>query len=205
MRIAKSEHTGKVRDKVLDELVGLMDAAVTDRKICGGHCRIPCPVHRSITCGCACSRTCPEIAAMLSSEGAAYPVEPAVAPLVLELSRLRVYRPNWSCEGHDNRQGQLWKLPQVWFYCDSVLCVRLLAETVRHMKVKCGLASHWGVTLSHSDADNPETTFSLEPILDPFAVGQPTLKQLHGDLATLAERLYDQVLLRGCQLYADIG
>lgn len=204
MRIAKSEQVGRVRDKVMDELIGLMDVAVTNQKVCGSHCRIPCPSHHSITCGCGCSRSCPEIAEMLSSEGAAYPLERAVAPLVLELTRLRVFRPNWSCEGHNNPRGQLWKLPQVWFYCDSVLCVRLLAETVLNMKIKFGLAAHWGVTLSHSDADNPETTFSLEPILDPFAVGQPTLPQLHGDLAILAEHLYDQVLLRGCQLYADI-
>lgn len=142
---------------------------------------------------------------MLSSEGEKYPIELAVAPLVLELRRLRVFHPNWSCEGHNNPQGALWKLPKVWFTCGSVLCVRLLAETVRQMKLKDGLCAHWSVTLAHSDADNPETTFSLEPILDPFVTGQPTLAQLHRDLKILAENVFEKVLLRGCQLYAEVG
>lgn len=204
MRIERGSNLTQKREQALEQLMAVMEESITERRICGVHCQRPCPTHNSTTCGCGCGRTCPDIAAMLSSEGEKYPLEPAVAPLVLEMKRLQVFRPNWSCEGHNNPQGQLWKLPKVWFYCDSVLCVRILSETVHHMRVKGGLSATWGVLLAHSDIDNPETTFSLEPLLDPDAHGQPTLGQLQNDLRLLADGLFDQVLLRGCQLYSGI-
>jgi len=58
-----------------------------------------------------------------------FPIESGIAPLVFELKRLGVFEPCWSCEGHNDPGGNLWKIPRVWFYCDSV--VQVLGKTLR--------------------------------------------------------------------------
>ena len=133
----------------------------------------------------SCHRYCPAAPRRLSSEGEHSPVEPVVAPLVFELKKLGVFYPCWSCEGHTDRSGNLWKIPRVWFYADSVIHIRALAEAINRLSHARRLAAHWTVVVTHSDPANPDTTFSLEP--------EPGMNQdlpaLHGDLRVMADEL----------------
>ena len=110
-----------------------------------------------------CHRFCPAAPRRLSSEGERGPVEPLVAPLVFELKKLGVFYPCWSCEGHEDQNGQVRNIPRVWFYADSVVHIRGLAEAINGLRNAGRLAARWQIVLTHSDADNPDTTFSLEP------------------------------------------
>jgi hypothetical protein len=143
-------------------------------------CCAGCPDYKPST---GCHRDCAAAPRRLSSEGEHSPVEPLVAPLVFELKKLGVFYPCWSCEGHTDPAGQVWKIPRVWFYSDSVVHTRALADAVDCLYAARRLWAHWHLVLTHSDATNPDTTFSLEP--DP---AQP-LHRLQADLRVLAEEL----------------
>ena len=132
-----------------------------------------------------CHRNCSAAPKRLSSEGERSPVEPQVAPLVFELKRLGVFYPCWSCEGHANQAGDLWKIPRVWFYSDSVVHVRALANAVDDLYAGRQLSARWQLVLTHSDAANPDTTFSLEP--EPAE--NSSLSPLQRDLCTMASGL----------------
>jgi hypothetical protein len=121
----------------------------------------------------------------LSSEGERSPVEPLVAPLVFELKKLGVFHPCWSCEGHADRDGGLWKIPCIWFYVDSVVHIRGLADAAGKLFNNRRLSVRWQVVLTYSDADNPDTTFSLQPEPGP----ETSLNSLQGDLRVLADEL----------------
>jgi hypothetical protein len=125
----------------------------------------------------------------LSSEGDNSPVESLVAPLVFELKKLGVFHPCWSCEGHDDQSGKLWKIPRVWFYADSVIHIRALANAIDTVFNSRRLSSRWKVVLTYSESDNPDTTFSLEP----EAAGKDkNLRDLQNDLRVLSEGLEKQ-------------
>jgi len=108
-----------------------------------------------------------------------------VAPLVFELKKLGVFYPCWSCEGHTDCSGNLWKIPRVWFYADSVIHIRALSEATNRLFHAGRLATRWAVVVTHSDPANPDTTFSLEPEPD-MVQGLPAL---HGDLRVMADEL----------------
>jgi len=150
-------------------------------------CTDDCPQFDALA---GCRRDCAEAPKRLSSEGEKYPVEPLVAPLVFEVKKLGMFEPCWSCEGHLGPTGELWKVPRVWFYSDSVIHVRALANAVAEMfnskDPQKKLSARWHVVLTHSDADNPDTTFSLEP---QWSEADKTLPGLQNDLKILAEGL----------------
>jgi len=132
-----------------------------------------------------CNRYCPAAPQRLSSEGDRSPVEPLVVPLVFELKKLGVFYPCWSCEGHVDQAGRLRNAPRIWFYADSVVHIRSLAEAVNRLHNARQLSTPWRVVVSHSDPDNPDTTFSLEP--EPAS--NSSLESLQGDLRVMAEAL----------------
>jgi hypothetical protein len=132
-----------------------------------------------------CHRYCPAAPRRLSSEGELSPLEPLVAPLVFEIKKLGVFHPCWSCEGHADQAGALSKLPRVWFYADSVVHIRALAEAINALFNARRLSAHWQVVLTYSDADNPDTTFSLEP--EPAS--DSSLTSLQGDLRVMSDEL----------------
>jgi hypothetical protein len=144
-------------------------------------CCAHCPEYRPST---GCHRFCPAAPRRLSSEGERSPVEPLVAPLVFELKRLGVFHPCWSCEGHD-RDGILWKIPRVWFYADSVVHIRGLADAIGKLFNDRRLSVRWQVVLTYSDPDNPDTTFSLQPEPAP----ENSLRSLQDDLRIMADEL----------------
>lgn len=144
-----------------------------------------------------CHRYCPAAPRRLSSEGERSPVEPLVAPLVFELKKLGTFHPCWSCEGHADEAGGLQKIPRVWFYADSVVHIRSLAEAVHRLFAAGRLSARWQVVLTYSDPDNPDTTFSLEP--EPAA--DLVLPALQRDLRVMADELA-LIFWRSCDLLA---
>ena len=144
-----------------------------------------------------CHRFCPAAPRRLSSEGERGPVEPLVAPLVFELKKLGVFYPCWSCEGHEDQNGQVRNIPRVWFYADSVVHIRGLAEAINGLRNAGRLAARWQIVLTHSDADNPDTTFSLEP--EPAT--EDSLHSLQNDLRVMSEEL-GATFWRVCDLLA---
>lgn len=111
------------------------------------------------------------------SSNTASPLEPLISPLTFELKRLGVFHPCWSCEGHNDGAGRR-KLPRVWFYADSVVHIRALGEALDRLFMEKRVWARWRVVLTYSDADNPDTTFSLE--LKPSGDRQP-LSDLQAD------------------------
>ncbi len=145
-------------------------------------CCSNCPDYGPAT---RCHRFCPAAPRRLSSEGDRSPVEPLVAPLVFELKKLGTFYPCWSCEGHEDQNGRLRNIPRIWFYADSVVHIRGLAEAINGLFNAGRLSGRWQIVLTHSDADNPDTTFSLEP--EPATDG--SLASLQNDLRVMSEEL----------------
>jgi hypothetical protein len=133
-----------------------------------------------------CRRDCAKAPARLSSDPDRFPVEPKIAPLVYEIKKLGVFHPCWSCEGHNGPSGELWKMPRVWFYADSVVHLRALADAVNEMSVQGLLSTRWQVVVTFSDEGNADTAFSLEPGVDAHAVG---LDRLQSDIGVISEKL----------------
>ncbi len=133
-----------------------------------------------------CHRDCQFAPVRLSSEADDYPLETLIAPLVFELKKLGVFYPCWSCEGHNDREGKLWKIPRVWFYSDSVVHLRALSTAINELTLKRLLSVKWQLVVSHSDDDNADTTFSLEPRMGADEVG---LDQLRSDIVTISTKL----------------
>jgi hypothetical protein len=151
-----------------------------------GQQTIPCTANCPKANPNTCSRYCPDVGEMLSSDPENYPIEPKIAPLVFELKSYSVFDPCWSCEGHAHTNGQLWKLPRVWFYADSLIHIRILGECLEDLFHKDIINARWRVALTFSDDNNADTTFCVEPITDDNP--QP-LEMLQKDVATIAERL----------------
>ena len=178
MRIAPRTDIRSRRKHVVREIRRAYGLGPVPEPVCSGRC----PDYRP---SIGCHRDCGAARQRLSSEGDGSPVETLVAPLVFELKRLGVFHPCWSCEGHDDGAGNSWKLPQVWFYSDSVVHVRALAEAVDRLFHAGRLAARWHVILTYSDPDNPDTTFSLEPEM----TSDVRLGALQGDLRIMADTL----------------
>lgn len=160
-------------------------------RVCGPGCSLRCSHCGSSVCQCLCSPACPGAARGLSSCPDAFPIEPAILPLVFQMRRLGLFAPCWSCEGHRQKDGSPWKAPRVWFTCDSVAHLRLLASGVAAMKIAGRLKAHWQVVVVHSDPENPQTTFSLEP--EPGDAEKLPLTDLQADVAELARSLQTMV------------
>lgn len=145
-------------------------------------CACDCPDYDPAV---GCQRFCQAAPLRLSSDPLS-PLEPLIAPLTFELKRLGVFHPCWSCEGHNDQAGQLWKLPRVWFYANSVVHIRALGEALDRLFMEKRVSARWRVVLTYSDGDNPDTTFSLEP--EPTGDGQ-RLADLQADARAIAEGL----------------
>lgn len=187
MRIERGKRSPEAIRRFGEDVAEAAQAHGIEGRVCGAHCTITCPQCGSKACQCRCTPDCPEAPAKLSSDPEAYPVEGAAVPLVFEMRRLGIFRPCWSCEGHLDPSGKLWKLPAVWFYCDSFVHVRLLGAGLARLSTAGKLKAKWQVVVTFSDPDNIETTFSLEP-REPLPPGIG-LKELRADIAAIAREL----------------
>ncbi len=182
MKIERREEGRKPAVETRCEAEGILQVDGHRVPVCSSDCPAASPGR--------CTRRCPEIPRVMSTDPDRHPIEPRIAPLAFELKRLGVFHPCWSCEGHNNNQGHLWKVPRVWFYCASVVHVRILADAVRQLYSERELKAPWRVALTVSTQDNPDTAFSLEPDIDNLEIG---LAALQSDVETLAEQLYAMV------------
>lgn len=154
-------------------------------RVCGGTCTMICSDCGSMSCQCMCQCECPDAGKRLSSDPENFPVEDRIVPLVYEMKREGTCVPCWSCEGHEHPDGSLWKIPRVWFYCSSMIHLRLIGSGAHAMFVARKLKTPWQVVITHSDYGNVDTTFSLEPKLDPES--KITLTDLREDVLALAK------------------
>jgi hypothetical protein len=139
-----------------------------------------------------CTPDCPAAAQSLSSEPESFPVETGILPLVFEMRKSELFQPCWSCEGHLRTDGSLWKLPSVWFYCESFSVLRLLDSCIKNLEINGNISVRWQITISFSDPDNPETTFAIQPALQP---GQDvSLQRLQADALVIATSLNDNLV-----------
>ena len=189
MKIKRHIQSDAQSDALRRQLTTVLDAQNEKGRVCGPQCTFRCPSCGSTACRCNCSQDCPNVANALSSDPENYPLEPGIAPLVFEMKRLGVFDSCWSCEGHKGHDGSLWKVPRVWFYCEDMVHLRLLADCLKQLSIKKQLSVPWQVCLTHSDEDNPGTTFSLEP--SPDHVKDADLQALQHDIMVIAGKLND--------------
>lgn len=176
--------------KAIEAALDILDQEKQGR-VCGSHCTLVCSSCGATDCQCQCGVTCPSIPSHLSSDPEKYPIEEAIAPLVFEMKRLGVVEPCWSCEGHNGLDGELWKRPAIWFYCDDVTHLRLLADAVASLHMSKKLIFKWHVLITYSDRDCPDTVFALEP--DRRRIKDVKLEDMRADLQALSENLCDMV------------
>lgn len=161
----------------------------TDKELrpCAG-CSAECPCTlRSPTCCCGCSAQCPLASTELSFDPDGYPIEPGVVSLVYEIAALRVLPTCWSCEGHCDENAKLHRLPQVWFYSESVVYLELVADYLSDLLFEKRLKHPWiVVSLPRSD-EVSLPRFSIRP--DLRAMEDSELQVLQEDLHVLAEGL----------------
>ncbi len=126
-------------------------------------------------------------------------MEPRIAPLVFELKRMGVFQPCWSCEGHSNPDGSLWKPPGVWLYAESDIHVRMLFDCLTQLRAERRLAAEWELRVTFSAPNNLSTTYALQPCL---GANPPGLDDLRADIELLAEELRGLFLARADSLRA---
>ena len=134
-----------------------------------------------------CNAKCANAPKALSSDPERYPVESRVVPLVYELRKTRVMQPCWSCEGHMDADGKLWKYPQVSFYSPTPLYAVLLVNYLTLLKHHKKLYHDWNIIISGFGQKHSVITYTIEPKLSAYA--PPHLGRLHCDLTTIAENL----------------
>ncbi len=153
-------------------------------------CDVPCPCCGSPSCTCGCSSDCAEAPRQLSVEPDLYPIEAAILPLVYALSALRVCKPCWSCEGHYDAAGKLYKLPRVWFFARSITIPDVIAEHLARLRSERRLAYPWMVSVVPR-GDSLDTAYSIEPKLGPDS--DPNLARLHHDVRTIADDMREKI------------
>lgn len=149
-------------------------------------CELVCPCSGSVTCTCACASDCPHAPRALSSDPAAFPVEPGIVPLVYALRCLRLTPPCWSCEGHEDANGKLLKPPQAWFTTRDLAYPDVVAEILADLFIERRLSARWDLCLTHW-GERVETGFAIQP--RPDAEADIRLSQLRGDVRVIAEAL----------------
>ena len=154
-------------------------------------CTVSCPCSSSIVCGCNCSPECEHLATSLTSDPSKYPIETEIIPLVYALGCLEGCDTYWSCAGHEDKDGNLFKIPRAWFYTRSVVHVRLIQQHVATLSNTGKLNYSWFVRATFSDFDNLDTGFSIEP--ENLNNSDMKLDQLHQDIVIIAKNMVANV------------
>ena len=156
-----------------------------DARPCPG-CTLTCPTCGSKSCVCNCSFTCDDAPRMLSSDPDDFAIEAGIVALVYAVNSLRLTPPCWSCEGHYNKSGDLYKLPRVWFYARSMAYPDLISDVLSDLAIAHRLSLAWQVCVV-SWSDSLDVTFAIEPRFDPAR--QPELGMLRHDATVIADSL----------------
>lgn len=151
------------------------------------NCTQRCSCSQSLTCICDCSADCPLAASLLSSDKDRYPIEENVLSLVYSLNEMHVCQPCWSCEGHNNDEGKVNKIPQVWFYTNSHVLIRMIDQCLSFFKQQRLISYTWNLTSTYSSKDCAHNAFSLKPDLNLEA--SPNLNQMQLDMKVIANNI----------------
>jgi hypothetical protein len=198
MRIKRPSFSPDVARRHKADIAQAAGAYGVAGRVCGDACTITCERCGSTACQCKCSPHCPDAIRALSSDPQRHPIEQGIVGLVFALTRVGLFTPCWSCEGHTSPDGSLWKMPTVWFTCDATAHVRLLATGVAKLTNTKRLSTQWRVVVTYSDPDNPCTTFALEPAQ---TVETPDLlAKLQGDADVIAHALQGMIINEGREL-----
>lgn len=128
-----------------------------------------------------CSQPCQQAARLLSSEPERYPIEPKVLPLVFAFTKLAFVQPCWSCEGHNKPSGELWKLPQLWFYSYYPIYVDLLNTFIEEMRQAELMFAQWNSSvIAYGEKDCH--TYVLQPLVTDTGL---TLTELQHDIEVM--------------------
>jgi len=203
MRIERRGSPADRARQLASEIAEAATAHGIEGRVCGDSCTVKCPQCGSNACQCECASDCAQAPQALSSDPDRFPIEPGIVPLVFEMKRTGLFSPCWSCEGHLRPDGSLWKLPAVWFYCGSMVHVRLLSQGLSNLRTAKALSTPWHVVVTFSDPDNPETTFSLEPA-EAGSDGR-SLPALQRDAGVIARALQKMLNDEGRILQREIG
>lgn len=180
-------HSWNQARKLGAEIEQLYCAKRNAGRVCGEGCSFRCSECGNTTCQCRCSPVCPDAPRALSTDPERHQIELRILPLVFAMKRLRIFDPCWSCEGHLAADGSLWKWPMVWFYCSSMTYLRLLKESLNQLRLTGKTNAQWEVIVTYSDPDNPDTTFSIQPLAPGDSV--ISLPSLHADVCEIAQAL----------------
>lgn len=187
MKLLGKEVSQETRNQIAADTGTLVASQLANGRVCGDTCQSMCTQCGATNCRCNCSPNCAMAGQALSSDPEKHPIEPMIVPLVYVFKTLEVFTPCWSCEGHDDNSGKLWKLPRVWFYSESTVHVRLLAEVVQYLHVQNRLNVRWHVGVNTAEPSNPHTIFHLEPAVE--ATPGLTLESLREDVRTLSANI----------------
>ena len=177
----------------LSELQFLLNSSMKTAPVCGPACDVYTEKR--------CDKNCEDAASFLSSD-IDYPLEEIIAPLAFEIKRMGVYEPCWSCEGHLGLDGELWKLPMVWFYTNSMTYVRVMSQAIKEMYYQKKISNEWIVVVTHSNADNAAICFSLEP---DKSYEKPNLESLQQDVKNIADLIVNMVGVEAQRLSSTIN
>lgn len=149
-------------------------------------CEQPCPCSHSKTCTCQCSPDCPHAPVEMSIDGQRYPIEEKIVALVFAFNCLRVCPPYWSCEGHNFASGELYRVPQVWFYSRSLLYPKLIGDRIHRLQAGKAIQNPWHICLAYAQ-NTLDTGVCIEP--NAGAIKSPDLESMQSDAHVISEGL----------------
>ena len=150
-------------------------------------CDSPCSCSGSKTCACECSYECPSLPYKLSLDPVRYPVEKEIVPLVFAINSLHACPSYWSCEGHENSNGELIKPPRVNFYSSSTVLPSLITECLSVLYFKKTVKYRWRV-ISAGMTEDLHAQYVIEPDVEPGLKNELFL--LQKDVKSIADNLF---------------
>jgi hypothetical protein len=187
MRVARPRPSIRVSRGRRSDLLRVLEApAQWAERPCPG-CSLPCPSpHHHDACSCGCSVSCEQAPERLSIDPIHFPIEPRIVPVVYEMSASGLAQPCWSCEGHIDAEGQLYRWPGVWFYANSTTYVNLVRTTLNNLHATLRLARAWHIKRCAWQPDSAAVMYELGASRDGPA---PPLHELQHDLGVVGSAL----------------
>ncbi len=90
----------------------------------------------------------------------------------------------------------------VWFYCRSMLYLRILKDGLNHLKLIGKVNSQWEILVTFSDPENLDTTFSIQPSAPQSPAIQ--LSVLQDDAREIAGS-FDEMISEGARTLCSSG
>lgn len=148
-----------------------------------------------------CSPKCVRAPYALSEDPSLYPIEEHVVPLVFELTSMRIVQTCWSCEGHINIAGEIWKYPQVSFYTKTPIYSQLICNYLADLHINKKIKYPWEIVLS-SFGRTWDVTYTIKCDLN--RITKPSIFAMQKDLLVMADNLSDKIKIEASNLIKEI-